>query len=254
MNVAADDDQCLRHPEALRCDVEPPGEMRAQIQSCLTRSLRFEDEGLGKLLLAPTDEWRRGDGRYRCAVRHVVNEQAHSNRSGGSRCRNQNRESGKPCKTRELSALGGDLLGAAIPFLTGVGAAIRAGRHADDAVKVVDDIAESARALAGDASQTFEILDGVRRSKSADLVGNKTIPAEIIDAQQRNLGVTDLPIDSLLSPKSSIDISTSREADRFFRNNLDRARAGSVPPPITVTSGSRGIPIRDVVLDPYGDL
>ncbi|MCP3994867.1 MAG: hypothetical protein GY722_07365, partial [bacterium] len=34
----------------------------------------------------------------------------------------------------QLYALGGDVLGAALPFVTGVGAAIRAGAHADDAV------------------------------------------------------------------------------------------------------------------------
>ncbi len=45
----------------------------------------------------------------------------------------------------QLLALGGDLLGAAVPFLTGVGAAIRAGSHADDVVKVADDVVDATK-------------------------------------------------------------------------------------------------------------
>jgi hypothetical protein len=113
------------------------------------------------------------------------------------------------------------------------------------------------RALAREISprggaETFEILDGVRRSKAAEFVGNRTVPAEIIDAEGRSLGVTDLQIESLLSPKATIDISTPQAADRFFKNNLNPARAGSVPPPITVTPGTRGTPIRKVLLDALG--
>ncbi|MCP3994401.1 MAG: hypothetical protein GY722_04950, partial [bacterium] len=126
----------------------------------------------------------------------------------------------------------------------------------DDAVRVTGDVVDGARAvgrMADDAGGTFEILDGVRRSKAAEFVGNDTIPAQVIDAQQRDLGVFDLPIDSLRSPKPTIDISTHGATDRFFRKNLEPARAGSTPPPILVTPGTRGTPIRDVTLDPYGN-
>ncbi len=44
----------------------------------------------------------------------------------------------------QLLALAGDLLGMAVPFLTGVGAAVRAGSHADDVVKVADDVVDAA--------------------------------------------------------------------------------------------------------------
>jgi RHS repeat-associated protein len=38
---------------------------------------------------------------------------------------------------------------------------------------------------AGAASQTFEILDGVRRAKAADMIGNTTIPAEVLNSEGR---------------------------------------------------------------------
>ncbi|WP_169749055.1 ParB/RepB/Spo0J family partition protein [Gynuella sunshinyii] len=35
------------------------------------------------------------------------------------------------------------------------------------------------------ADQTFEIVDGIRRSKAADLVGNKTIKTDVLDANDK---------------------------------------------------------------------
>lgn len=99
--------------------------------------------------------------------------------------------------------------------------------------------------------QTFEIMDGVRRSKAADLVGNQTIPAQILNAEGKVVGTQSIPINQLLSPKPSIDVSTTVNMTRFM-DTLNKTMAGSVPPLITVTPGGRGLPIRDVPLDPIG--
>ncbi|MDA8019437.1 MAG: choice-of-anchor D domain-containing protein [Thermoanaerobaculia bacterium] len=139
----------------------------------------------------------------------------------------------------QLAALGADIVGAVVPFATGLGAGVRGAAHSDDVVEAT--------------TETFEILDGVRRSKSADLVGRDTIPAKVFDSEGASQGVREVPVNSLLSPKDKIDISTNQQADRFFNNNLEPAKLGSEPPPIEVTPGDRGIPIRDVQLDPLGD-
>ena len=99
--------------------------------------------------------------------------------------------------------------------------------------------------------EVYEIIEGVRRSKAADLVGNKTIPAEI-HQKGKQIGVKDVPIDSLRSPnKNSIDISNNVNSDRFF-DTLDKTKAGSTPPPITIQPGNRGIRVRDIEIDLYG--
>jgi len=100
--------------------------------------------------------------------------------------------------------------------------------------KVLGRLASKSDGLTGGADETFEILDGVRRSKSADFVGNKTIPGEIFESGGKSLGVTDLRIDSLRSPKTTIDISDVGGSDRFFKNNLapwhhHRSRSCVVP-------------------------
>jgi len=110
---------------------------------------------------------------------------------------------------------------------------------------------DACSAAEGGGAQTFEILDGVRRAKAADLVGNSTIPAEIIGADGRLIGTQNVPINQLLSPKPSIDVSTVDYWDRFM-NTLNQTKAGSVPPPIKITPGVNGTPIPNVPLDPLG--
>lgn len=99
--------------------------------------------------------------------------------------------------------------------------------------------------------QTFEIIDGVRRSKAADLVGNQTISAQVLNAEGKVVGTQNIPINQLLSPKPSIYVSTTVNMNRFM-DTLNKTKAGSVPPSITVTPGGRGVLIRDVPLDPLG--
>ena len=70
-----------------------------------------------------------------------------------------------------LLALGGDIAGLVLPFVAGVGVAIRAGRHADEAVAIAthaDDVVDAARGLPNHfASFTVTSADGTNR-----IVGN----------------------------------------------------------------------------------
>ncbi|HXG66407.1 MAG TPA: hypothetical protein VNO70_15010 [Blastocatellia bacterium] len=100
--------------------------------------------------------------------------------------------------------------------------------------------------------ETFEVLDGVRRAKAYEFLGKATIPAEIIDEDGKVIGRREVPIDSLrVTTKSSIDVSTQKEWDRFMRT-FNQTRAGSPAPPILVTPGSKGLKIKDLQLDPTG--
>jgi hypothetical protein len=94
---------------------------------------------------------------------------------------------------------------------------------------------------ANNGEQLFEVADGVRRSKAAQLLGYKTIDA--ID----NTGmVFKVSIKNLRSPfKSSIDISTPLNQIRYDRiyNGL---KAKDKIPPIYVNPGTRGVKITDI--------
>ena len=66
--------------------------------------------------------------------------------------------------------------------------------------------------------ETFEIIDGVRRAKSHDLLGKSTIPAEIIDDEGNTVERRDVSIDSLrVTTKRSIDVGTQRNWERLAR-------------------------------------
>ena len=89
---------------------------------------------------------------------------------------------------------------------------------------------------------TYEIVDGVRRAKAADLAGHDTIWA-VVDGDAHEQKV---PVHTLLSPKRVIDITTPRELKRW-RNVVEGMREEpDLLPPIVIRPGSNGIPIRDV--------
>jgi hypothetical protein len=94
-------------------------------------------------------------------------------------------------------------------------------------------------------SERFEIVDGVRRAKAAQITGRATIPARIDDGSGALGPVIDLRIEDLLSPKPAIDVSSAAKFNRF-KDTLDKIRAGSTPPPIIVIRGQRGRLIADV--------
>jgi RHS repeat-associated protein len=92
--------------------------------------------------------------------------------------------------------------------------------------------------------QTYEILDGVRRSKAAELAGQKTIHAEI-DVEGKTVGKAQVPIGALRSPKSVIETETPIKNKRW-QDTLQQTLQGSKPPPIRVTPGTKGTPIKNV--------
>ena len=89
---------------------------------------------------------------------------------------------------------------------------------------------------------TFEIIDGVRRAKAADLAEYDTIWA-VVEGESRERKV---PVRSLLSPKRQINVSTPRELQRWENVRRGMAEAPDVLPPIVVRPGTTGTPIRDV--------
>jgi hypothetical protein len=99
---------------------------------------------------------------------------------------------------------------------------------------------------------TYEIIDGVRRAKSAELLGNQTIRANIYK-NNKLIDSVDIPIDSLLSPnKSSIDVSSGRKMDRFM-NILNGMKGNASLPLIDVEAGCKGVKICDIQLDSLGE-
>lgn len=102
----------------------------------------------------------------------------------------------------------------------------------------------SAKSGVNAVEDTYEILDGVRRSKAAEIAGLGTIRAEVIGTGGQTI---DLTIDALRSLKSVIDASTASALSRWL-DTLRRTTAGSEPPPILVQPGTRGTPNRDVTV------
>lgn len=101
--------------------------------------------------------------------------------------------------------------------------------------------------------ETFEIIDGVRRAKSYELLGKPAIPAEIIDEEGNTIARRDVPIDSLRAPtKEKIDVSTQKDWERFMKT-FNQVKAGAPTPPILITPGDKGRKIRDIHLDPTGE-
>jgi len=96
-------------------------------------------------------------------------------------------------------------------------------------------------------AQTFMIMEGVRRAKAFDLAGLTTIPAIIQYDDGTTAGPLEVAIDSLRSPKATIDMSNNTQADRFWRvwKGLQAGQAQLIPE-ITITPGSQGVLIRDV--------
>jgi RHS repeat-associated protein len=91
---------------------------------------------------------------------------------------------------------------------------------------------------------TYEILDGVRRSKAAEIAGQPSIRAEVAGSGGK---IIDVPLDALRSPHPAID-TAGQGLDRWL-NALGQTMRGSEPPPIIVQPGSRGTPIPGVVVE-----
>lgn len=92
----------------------------------------------------------------------------------------------------------------------------------------------------------FEIAEGVRRTKAADILGHETIMARVIREGHPDI-YQEIPISSLRSPKGFIDASNYDNAVRFGET-LEKTRLAPVgiPNAIDVRPGGSGVPIRDV--------
>lgn len=77
--------------------------------------------------------------------------------------------------------------------------------------------------MTGKSKQTYEIGDGVRRSKAAQELGPKTIKAE--DHTGKSM---DIPIENLRSPmKNEIDVSTPK-LQKQYQDIYDATKAGKI--------------------------
>lgn len=105
-------------------------------------------------------------------------------------------------------------------------------------------------------TETYEIVDGVRRAKAASELGRPTIQARVNENDKPGL-VVDVDIDSLYSPKDTIE--TGGDGFSRWRKVLRAVERGTFTdgepvPPIAVKHGSRGTLIRDVVIEGQDDL
>ncbi|MES2949848.1 MAG: RHS repeat-associated core domain-containing protein, partial [Pseudomonadota bacterium] len=126
-----------------------------------------------------------------------------------------------------------DIAGAALPGVPGVaGLSIKASRAA--------------------AEQTYEISDGVRRAKAAELLGKKTVPANIFSPDGKLIGQGDIPISALRSPhKDSVDMSNQINVDRYMSVQKGMQQGDDIPR-IDVTPGNRGVSVKDIKFDTTG--
>ena len=90
-------------------------------------------------------------------------------------------------------------------------------------------------------SQTYEITDGVRRAKAAELAGHDTIWTQVgaSTTEQR------VPIKSLLSPKDEID-ARGLGSERWLSVKRGMSQEPDLLPPIHVVPGTKGAPIHQV--------
>jgi RHS repeat-associated protein len=99
---------------------------------------------------------------------------------------------------------------------------------------------------------TYEIIDGVRRAKATEMMGQKTITANILNESSEIVDIVEIPLSSLYSPnKLSIDFYTDIGKDRFMKI-VDEVKSGSTMP-IDVKHGCKGPKLCDVIVDIYGD-
>lgn len=86
--------------------------------------------------------------------------------------------------------------------------------------------------------------------QGAQLAGHQTIYAEVIGTDGRSLGESEVPIESLRSPKSNIRLTTSADHTRWDRVRIGAAEAIPVFPPVIVQLiGDFGTPVEDVSFD-----
>ncbi|MEM7246295.1 MAG: hypothetical protein AAF533_13180 [Acidobacteriota bacterium] len=98
----------------------------------------------------------------------------------------------------------------------------------------------------GGEPDLYRITEGVRRAYARHLRGEESAVVKVFDADSGLLIETiEVPIDSLRSPKSVIEMDDTPAIDRWFKiwRGLED---GDDIPPIEVNPGHHGVPIRDI--------
>jgi RHS repeat-associated protein len=94
--------------------------------------------------------------------------------------------------------------------------------------------------------ESYEILDGVRRAKANNIAGNQSVSIDLYDQSGATfLETRTATLDSLLSPRSHVDVSNMTNINRFADIH-EGVLSGSNFPNIKVRQGTNGIPIQDV--------
>jgi hypothetical protein len=95
--------------------------------------------------------------------------------------------------------------------------------------------------------ETFRIVERVRRAKAFFLAGSATVRAVIQHNDGTQEPESEVPIESLLSPKSEIDVSTPKALFRWDRiwHAVQSGQAQRLRP-ITIERSKYGTPIKDV--------
>jgi RHS repeat-associated protein len=109
---------------------------------------------------------------------------------------------------------------------------------------------EAAAEIESGGTETWEIVDGVRRAKAADIYNVAYDGPTVVRAEIYNSGgkIIDVAINSLLSPNKSVIDTTGAGLSRWM-SVLSQTLSGGKLPPIVIQQGSRGIPISDVEVE-----
>ncbi|MES2997142.1 MAG: RHS repeat-associated core domain-containing protein, partial [Verrucomicrobiota bacterium] len=112
---------------------------------------------------------------------------------------------------------------------------------------IINPLGEGAQSkiLSNSTEEIFEIAEGVRRSKAAEMLQKDSILARISRSGQPD-EIREIPLRALRSPKEFIEAGNIMDAERFA-SVLEGARNGGLPP-IDVRLGTRGVPIKDVFI------
>ena len=104
--------------------------------------------------------------------------------------------------------------------------------------------------------KTYEIIDGVRRSKAAQMAGYQTIPARLYaKGAAKLIREFEVPIAHLRSPHKSAIRRVSQGDHIRWQRVVDAARQRPLPfPPIEVVEGRRGVQVADISFDFGEDL
>jgi hypothetical protein len=131
------------------------------------------------------------------------------------------------------------------PTLVGGSSGRSLEKHLGKSIAYDETASGSCLAAEAGGSDTFEIIDGVRRAKAADLAGQDTIRATVMQGDVAT-GEVDVPISQLLSPKEAIDVSSSPAQFGRWQSIMEGTQQGARLPNIQITPGTSGTPISGV--------